>query len=248
MAPPTGAGRQVTMTVDPSIFGLPGIAFGGYLAGVLAVAARSQRSTKVTFLAPAPLGRALAVQPAGEQTMLREGDTLLARLEPGTAPDGPPRLPEWAEAQACTAEFLDGAEITHPDCFGCGPARPPGTGLRVFTGLSARNDLVIAAWTPPEEMCRRGQLPTELVWAALDCPGAWARRRLGARDHPAVTASLTVDLRRPVRHHDQIVVVGWLIHSDHRKTWVGSSLISIDGRVQATAEALWIDIQPAPHG
>jgi hypothetical protein len=131
-------------------------------------------------------------------------------------------------------------------CFGCGPGRSQGEGLRIFSGVSARSDIVIAAWRPSEAFADhrdRTILDRRYVWAALDCPGGWARIVLS---HPtkekAVTAFLAADLLRPVAVQEPHIVMGWLIGRDGSKTRVGSAVVGMNGDPCAVAEALWIDL------
>ena len=92
-----------------------------------------------------------------------------------------------------------------------------------------------ATWTPYD-------VSVPITWAALDCSGGWAIRHrgaaAGARHHLAAP-------RRPppatgVRH----VVVGELRGGEGRKTYTASTLYDPDGAVLATAEHVWIAIDP----
>src|SRR5690606_12329497 len=73
-----------------------------------------------------------------------------------------------------------GAVSPFPQCFTCGLEREPGDGLRLFTGpVAAGTDdhRVACDWTPDPSLADAtdpGTVALPVVWAALDCPGAWA--------------------------------------------------------------------------
>src|ERR1035438_4270327 len=110
-------------------------------------------------------------------------------------------------------------------------------------GLTEPGDLVAAAWQPPADFGgRRGEhLPLEFVWSALDCPGAWARRRIVQSDRRALTAYLAAAITRPVRVDEPHVVIGWLQSASGRKSLVGSAIVNKHQEVCAIAEALWVE-------
>jgi hypothetical protein len=158
----------------------------------------------------------------------------------------PPTLEQAAEA---TTEFARDAGSAYPDCFGCGHDRSRDRGLRQFTGRVPGRPMVAAEWVPGSAFTGEGAsnvLATEYVWAALDCPGAWARLRLIEPPVPmAVTASLSATVRAPVHAEQPHVVFGWLVERTGRKATVGSAIVSAEGEVCAVAEALWVDRRPA---
>jgi hypothetical protein len=102
------------------------------------------------------------------------------------------------------------------------------------------------AWQPPAAFgdTRGEHLPLEFVWSALDCSGAWARRRIGQSDRPepAVTAYLATAIKRPVRVDERHVVIGWLQNASGRKSLVGSAIVNKHQEVCAVAEALWVEL------
>ena len=227
--------------IDKSLYGLPGIAFGGYVGGLLA--AELDGDTKVDFHAPTPLKTQLEIRRGHGRVDVFAADVLVATARPHRLDLEPPRLPDWDEACRAVDEYLQKAPITHPDCFGCGPDRRSDSGLRIFTGLTEPGDLVAAAWQPPADFGgRRGEhLPLEFVWSALDCPGAWARRRIVQSDRRALTAYLAAAITRPVRVDEPHVVIGWLQSASGRKSLVGSAIVNKHQEVCAIAEALWVE-------
>jgi len=109
-----------------------------------------------------------------------------------------------------------------------------------------------APWTPHRFVTDAdGQIPPEIVWAALDCPSGFAAVE-GAVDRGAAPAGSIAVLGRMrariaelpevgVRHR----VVAWPIGADGRKLAAGSALLSPSGEVLAAARTTWITV-PAP--
>ncbi|WP_030192354.1 PaaI family thioesterase [Streptomyces sp. NRRL S-87] len=233
-----------TLTIPEHLHGYTGVAFGGYVAGVLAGRATA-RDVRVDFRRPVPTGLPvrLAATPEGG-CALTDGDLLLAAAVP-TGPDGPalqvPEAPSWSEAEAAAEAYRAAPPDGQTDCFGCGLDRTPATGLRQHCGAVPGRALVATAWTPGAALADPdGLLPPELVWGALDCPGNAAGRLLDGRPAGAVTAALGARLLRPVRAGERLVSFAWLLSSAERKYGVGTAVATAEGELCATAEALWV--------
>ena len=80
-----------------------------------------------------------------------------------------------------------------------------------------------------------------LVWAALDCPGAWADDVPG---RPVVLGRMSLEmLGRPVVGEPH-VVMGWVVGREGRKTFSGTGLYSAQGQLLALAQQTWIVVDP----
>ena len=236
-----------TITVPEALHGYPGVAFGGYVAGLLAArmaAPAEGRAVRVDFRRPVPTGTPVRPEPSPDGVSLRDGDgALLAAAAAVAAPVGElPAAPSWAEAVKAADAYRADPPGEQVDCFGCGLGRTPATGLRLHCGRVPGGDLVAAAWTPGPELAGwYGTLPAELVWGALDCPGNAAGRLLADGPGGAVTASLTARLLRPVPVTGEgLISYAWLLGVDGRKCEVGTALAAPDGEPYAYARALWI--------
>src|SRR5215831_11809169 len=224
------------LRVEPRFCGPPGIANGGYLAGLLAGDMASP--VEVSLRAPAPLDEPLEIriQPDGARTLERAGSEL-ARAVPGSleldlrpAPDPRDTL---SRAGSCRAMR------THPfpGCFVCGPARDDG--LRVFPGMVAGSDAVAALWTPgPELGDASGRIAPEFLWAVLDCPSAFplleseAARAL----EPMVLSKLCVALDGELRAGQAACVVAWPLAQEGRRGHAGAAIFfPLLRRASATA-------------
>ncbi|WP_329385985.1 hotdog fold thioesterase [Streptomyces sp. NBC_01351] len=231
-----------TITVPEHLHGYPGVAYGGYVAGLLAARATAD-TVRVDFRRPVPTETPvrLAGTPGGgcEAT---DGELLLAVATPA-AFEGTdsPEAPSWEQAVAAAEAYRAAPPAGQVDCFGCGLDRTPATGLRLHCGVVPGGGMVATAWTPGRELGGAdGILPAELVWGALDCPGNAAGRLLDGRPAGAVTAALTARLLRPVPVGEGLVSYAWLLSGSGRKYTVGTALTTAEGELCAVGEALWV--------
>ena len=89
-----------------------------------------------------------------------------------------------------------------------------------------------------------GRIAPEFVWAALDCPTAYAG--LAAR-HLGLSGAETILLGRMAaridqrpRPGDQCILVAWPTGRDGRKLVANSALLTPDGEPLAVARSTWL--------
>ncbi len=237
-----GSPGKRSVVIDDHICGLPGVGFGGYVAGLLATELGGP--AKVDFIRPAPLDRELSIEhDLASEAMLLDGANVLAvGRPPHETREDHPAPPTWEEAVLASEAYLAMTDNDYPNCFGCGPAMPDGKGMRVFTGPIKGRELVAAAWSPSDSFAAsNGELLPMYVWSALDCPGGRARRQFISSE-PAVTAYLTVRQNAPIRAGTPHLVTGWPVRQDGRKSFVGMAIFDRDGVLCAAGEALWITV------
>jgi hypothetical protein len=205
---------------------------GGYTCGL--VAARvGPGAVEVTLRRPPPLDRPLAVLRSHRGVQVLDGDEVVAEGRPADGVDVEVPAPVSGEQAARAASRYTGFEEHHfPTCFVCGPARGEGDGLRVFAGpVEGRDGVVAAPWAPRE-------VRPELVWAALDCPGAfavgWAERG------ETVLGRMAADVSALPEPRERCVVMAWPLGEDGRKLYAGTALLGDDGRVLGRARQTWI--------
>ncbi|MFI6943282.1 hypothetical protein ACIBI4_28795 [Streptomyces sp. NPDC050418] len=245
-----------SLTIAPHVTGYPGVAFGGYVAGLLA--ARSDAAeVRVDFRAAVPVGTGLLVAggasegtgaqpPVDGAVVIRDAaGTDLAVATPAPLTLDAPEPPTWAQAEKGAAAQVRSLRRNPPpvmDCYGCGPDVSPGQGLKLLPGrVEDRPDLLAGAWIPEKELAGPdGVLPPEIVWAALDCPGGWTAIRLGRMPLGGVTARLTGTQLAPVRAGEPHISYAWMLGAEGRKTTVGVAVATAEGELCALAEALWI--------
>ena len=108
---------------------------------------------------------------------------------------------------------------------------------REFQADGAAGALFAASWTPHENLARAdGTLGEEYVWAALDCPSAFAVLP-APTGKTIVLGQLSVRIDRAVKPGDKCVVIGWPVAIDGRKRLAGSAIVSEAGDVIAVGDA-----------
>jgi hypothetical protein len=230
---------DVIVVIPARFNGPPGSGHGGYVAGALA--ALRDGPTRVRLVRPPPLDRPLVARGDGDGAVeLADGDVVVARAAsttpPGEAP-GPIDPGTAAEASRAYPGFRDHA---FPRCFGCGPDRVPGDGLRIFPGPVPGRGLVAACWTPDASLADpAGAVRPEFLWAALDCPSGWAAIAAGA-PVPLLLGELAVRIDAPVREGEPCVIVAWAAGAEGRRRLAGAALFGEDRGLRAVARATWV--------
>ena len=233
------------VTIDRRFRGPPESANGGYACGLVARHIDAP-AAQVTLRLPPPLGRELSLETGEDEAVeLRDGDAVVAEGVPLESlelevPD-PPSLD--AAAAAREASPLHHNHLW-PMCFVCGPDRGTGDGLRVICGAVEGGEVVASPWETDETLAteQSGELATEVVWAALDCPSGLAF--LLEPDAPvAALGRLAARIDADLRPGETYVAVGWPIARDGRKLHTGSALFGAGGELLACAQAVWIELQ-----
>lgn len=228
-----------TVSIDARFNGPPASGHGGYSAGLVGTAVHGP--AEVTLLAPPPLGTALSVTVGPEGAELRDGDRVIATAGPAVVDVGPaPAVP--LEAVRDAMPDPDELRRTHPfpTCFGCGPDREAGDGLRLFAGPVAGFDGVWGAvWRPDGG----GTVEDLWVWAALDCPSSGpAQDPTGAV--PIVLGRLAIDVRAAVPGGADLAILSREVERHGRRHVTAVWLVDGDGRELAAGRATWIELKP----
>jgi len=217
----------VEVVIERKFCGPSASANGGYTCGVLA--AFLHGPAEVTLRLPPPLERPLELETDGGIRLL-DGDAVVAEAAPAELELDVPEPIAWDEAAA--AELPEGdRESIFPECFVCGWKREDG--MRIYAGPVDGRELVAATWTPSGDV-----ISSEFVWAALDCPGAYAVE-FGQRGNP-VLGRLTARVEHLPHPGERCVVMGWPLGEDGRKLYAGTAVIGEDGRLLGSARATWI--------
>lgn len=214
------------LTIDPRFRGPDDSGNGGYTCGL--VARELGGAAEVTLRLPPPLATPLPF----DGVSLWSGDALVAEARQTDVDIELPAPVPWEDARAAAAPDV-GSPFPH--CFVCGYARAEGDGLRIFAGPVAGRDVVAAPWTP-----REGEVGPEFVWAALDCPGAYATG-VPSRRGTVVLGRLAARVDRIPHSGEHCVVVGWSLGTDGRKHYAGTALHTAEGELLAVGRATWIE-------
>jgi hypothetical protein len=230
-----------TFTVPARFCGPPESGNGGWTSGHLATLVPTTEelpAVSVRLRTPPPLDHPMEVL-RGEAGAVEvvDGDVPVAsgRPAPALTRSGLPSPVTFAEALSVAPSYAGLHHHPFPTCFSCGTERDPDDALCLRPGpLPGREGVHAAAWVPTE-------VTPEIVWAALDCPGAWA---LGVGGRPMVLGTMTAEIDRLPVVGEEHVVIAWARGSEGRKHWCGTALYA-DGTLLAHADATWVAIDPA---
>ena len=205
---------------------------GGYVAGLLAGLV-DVPAVEVTLRLPPPLERQLIVARDEGRLLLLDGAALVAEARAGDPALAPPASPTFAEAAAASRGVGGWGAPGFDECFVCGQ-RPQRDGLAIHAGLlPGREDgLVATTWVATD-------VRPEIVWAAIDCPGAYALR--GERRGEPLLARMTARIDRLPAEGERCVVVGWPLDADGRKRHAATALYGADASPLAVSRQLWIE-------
>lgn len=204
---------------------------GGYACGRLATHVDSV-TVEVTLRLPPPLERPLDVRVEGDLTLLLDGETVVAEARPATLELDPPEPISVEAAEAARERTPRSFEPEFRECFVCGE-RLEGDGLGLYVGqVAGREPLHAAPWQVSESA-------REIVWAAIDCPGAYASGAEGRGT--VVLGRMTACVERVPQVGETCVVAAWPLGEDGRKLFAGTALYAIDGELLALAKQVWIE-------
>jgi hypothetical protein len=224
---------------------------GGYSAGLFAEALRQGSpplaeppgtALEVTLRKPPPLDRPLRVAGfVSGRARLYDGDLLVADALIDRFDVVPPPPPTFAEAEVLAQHYVALHEHSFPHCFVCGTARAPGDGLRIFAGRLDEAGPVAAPFVPDASVARpSGDVPPEIIWAALDCPGYFGVRAPGTPN--ALLGRMAARLEGTLRVGERCVVMGWGLGQEGRKLYAGTALFGEDRRLVGLSRQVWITI------
>lgn len=215
---------------------------GGYSCGVLANFV-DPHAAEVTLRLPPPLGRALTVKADSDgRAELRDGEALVAEAE--AIDELELEIPDAVSVEeAVAARAASPMQLDHPypECFVCGPGRQPGDGLRVTCGPLGK-EMVASPWHVDETIASGGDVPPEILWAVLDCPGGIAGMLLPDLG-VSVLGRLAASIYGRVEVGDTCVAIGWPIGREGRKLEAGTAIFSATGEPLAHARATWIELK-----
>lgn len=235
------------IVIGQQFCGPPNSGNGGYVCGVLA---RDIDGPATSVLrARVPLDVALNLDTEDGALLMTDAEgALVGRGAASSGEELPvaPRPPSLESARAASRRYIGLEQRVHPTCFTCGPERHEGDGLRVFAGQieGAPAGHVATVWTPHEAFAdAEGLAPTEVVWAAMDCPGFFAWVVKEGR-HGALLGTMSGEVIRRPRVGEETILVAWPLTREGRKETAGVALYSAEGDLMARAHQVWIMMGP----
>jgi hypothetical protein len=227
-----------TLTIARRFRGPVDSANGGYAAGLLAGVLGG--AVEVTLRLPPPLEQPLVVREDDEGLVLLDGERTVAEARAADPAVVPPPAPTFDEAASLAHGGPGGwGNPAFAECFVCG-VRGDGSGLDIHARPVPGRELVAAAWVARE-------VAPEIVWAAIDCPGAYAVGDPG-RGEPLL-ARITARIDRLPGEGERCVVIGWALGVEGRKLHAATALVGEDDRPLAVSRQLWIEprvVSPPP--
>ena len=201
---------------------------GGYACGRLAAFVDADE-VEVTLRLPPPLDRPLVVVPGVDGVRLLDGEALVAEARPASVDVDAPAPVSVEVAEESRPKHVRGWSAEFNECFVCG-VRDDGLALRVGP-VAGREPLHASPIALPEAL-------PEVVWAAIDCPGAYAVGAEGRGD--IVLGRMTARVERVPDAGEQCVVTSWPLGEDGRKLFAGTALFDAAGELLALARQVWI--------
>jgi hypothetical protein len=202
---------------------------GGYSAGLFALA-HGGAVVEVTLRLPPPLETPLEV--VGRRVL--DGDRVVAEVREAELGVSAPDPVAFGDAERAAEPDLGSP---FPNCFVCGYARGD-DGLHIHAGPVEGRPVYAAPWTP-----RPDTAGPEFVWAALDCPGAYATGVPGRGT--VVLGQLAARIDRAPEAGEACVVVARHLGSEGRKHGASTALFTASGELLGLARALWIEPRAA---
>jgi hypothetical protein len=203
---------------------------GGYACGRLAAHVEADE-VEVTLRLPPPLERPLVVRRDEDVVALLDGDAVVAEARPATLSVEARSPVSVGDSEIARKRHVRDGSPDFRECFVCG-FRGEGGGLEIQVGpVVGHEPLHAAPWTPSESA-------SAIVWAAIDCPGAYAVGAEGRGE--IVLGRMTARVLRVPEVGEACVVTAWPLEEDGRKLFAGTALHTADGELLAVARQVWI--------
>ena len=201
-----------------------------------------------TLRRPPPLDVPLPVelQANGDAHLLHNGD-LVGTASPRAVETRAMESPGFERACEASSRSFAAKHHPQPACFVCGPDRAIGDGLRIHPGPVEFDDvewrgLVAAPWTPGDDLADDdGLVCAEFLWAALDCPTAYASSSPAGMPYILLGRQATAVHRRPTAGVP-LVVTAIRTGRDGRKYFADSALFDDSGDLLAESSTVWIEV------
>lgn len=238
-----------TIEIARRFCGPPQSGNGGYVAGRLAAFVDAP-AIAVRLQIPPPLETPLEIRTSEQAAALFDDETKVAEARAVELELVPPAPPSFEQAEQAARAFRGFEAHVFPGCFVCGTERADADGLRIFPGPSGDAGLFAAPWIPdaslvsrpsPGPLVSRGDpVGNEFLWAALDCPGAFAFPQPTGK--VILLGEMQVALSGTVGVGERCVLTSWEVESTGRKHWTGSALFAESGECRGLALGLWFEV------
>lgn len=222
--------------IDDRYQGFPDIAQGGFTGGLMA--RRIGPEAEVVLHRPIRTCTELRMVEVDDGVELIADDEVAAKARETVIDIDVPEPVSWEAAKAAEHDYLGHHEHPYPSCFCCGTERAVGDGLRIFAGPLDDSSILAATWQPHSNHAEDDDiLPSEYVWAAMDCPSIWAVMEAAPPTSPdhVVTGKLAVRIERPIQAGNPHVVMAWTLPPRSRTRPAAAAILDRAGAVKAVA-------------
>jgi hypothetical protein len=241
--------KTQSVSINRRFMGPPDSGNGGYSCALLGQFIDGPAAVRLRI--PPPLDTPMEIRSKDGLLELYCEDELVATGWPAIVELNIPEPPDFAGAQAAAARYRGFVSHYYPGCFVCGPEREHGDGLRIFAGPIEEGEgpagMVAAPWVPDETLAdASGLVASEFIWAALDCPGAYAFPE--PQGAALLLGELAVSIEGSVSVDEKCVLVGWEVSRQGRKHYTGTALFGESGSCRAKAYATWFEVEMKMDG
>ncbi|MGA9575154.1 MAG: hypothetical protein WBS20_14545 [Lysobacterales bacterium] len=243
-------GETEAIIIDRRFRGPPSSGNGGYSCAM--IGRYIDGPAAVRLLVPPPLDTPLEVRRKDDVVELiyrdENGDITVGSARPASVEPDIPEAPDFATAEAASRRYRGFIHHFYPGCYVCGPERAHGDGLRIFAGPvepgRGPEGMVAAAWVPDATLAdAAGNVAPEHMWAALDCPGAYAFPE--PQERALLLGELAVSIKGSVSVAEKCVVIGWEISRQGRRHFTGTALFGASGSCRGAGLATWFEVPVA---
>jgi hypothetical protein len=226
------------VTIAQRFCGPPKSGNGGYSCGLLGK--HIQGTCQVRLHQPPPLDKPLSISESAGDWSLKDGEQLIGSAKPAELAMVPPAPPTLEQARSAQKHYRGHQHHSFPTCFVCGPARSDGDGLRLFCGAVQEREIVACEWQVHKDLLdHRGNIKSQFIWAALDCPSYFALKT----GKTCLLGQMTCAIGKPISGNKPLIVYAWQRSIDGRKHFTAAAISNCDGEILACAEHLWIEIK-----
>ncbi|GHA13440.1 hypothetical protein GCM10008090_23970 [Arenicella chitinivorans] len=218
--------------------GPPDSANGGYTAGLLA--RELNGPVQVRLVSPPPLETPLRLEADDLTASLFHDDALIATAAVCQLESSTPQCPDKQSILNAKGSYPNSHQHQLASCFVCGPARDPSDGLAIFP--VAFDDYGVGSlWRPNQSVQdEAGQVPTEILWAALDCPGYFAHRQT---ERLMLLGSMSAEVFIRPKADQTFTVCGWQTKVDGRKFYSTTAIFDQQGLLCGKSEQIWFTLR-----
>lgn len=228
-----------TVTIEGRYNGPPNSANGGYTAGLLA--RELSGPVQVRLLSPPPLATPLRLETDSAMASLFHDDTKIAEATVCQLESHTPECPDQERIVNTHGTYPDIHHHQLPSCFVCGPARSAEDGLAIFP-IPFDDHGVGCLWRPHKSVHDgSGRIPSEILWAAMDCPGYFAHRQ---PENLMLLGSMSAEIFNLPKADQTFTVCGWQDRIDGRKYYSITAIFDQQGELCGKSEQVWITLRP----